>query len=114
MTEDNQDWSNQDQDQPKDVVMSDAREIRSVTADGRVVIPFAIQLALGIENGGQVCFELENGVVTLRSTAIRRSASLPSGRGNAAAGWADIKAELNALLDAASKARVSEPERILE
>ena len=114
MTEESPARSNQDQDQSKDLVMSDAREIRSVTADGRVVIPFAIQLVLGIENGGQVCFELDNGVVTLRSTAIRHVAPLPGGRGNTAAGWADIKAELNALLDAASRARVSEPERIIE
>ena len=113
MSDENLAQSSQDSDQPKDSRMSDAREMRSVTADGRVVIPFSIQLALGIENGGQVCFVLENGRVTLESTAINLSAGLKS-RPASAAGWADIKAELNALLDAASKARVSEPVRIIE
>ena len=39
-------------------------EVRTVTADGRVVVPWVIQRALGLEHGGPVRFHVENGVVT--------------------------------------------------
>jgi bifunctional DNA-binding transcriptional regulator/antitoxin component of YhaV-PrlF toxin-antitoxin module len=40
-------------------------EVRTVTADGRVIVPWSIQRALGLEHGGPIQFQVENGVVTL-------------------------------------------------
>jgi len=94
---------------------ADIRQIRTVTADGRVVIPFIFQLALGVENGGQVVFVLENGGVTIRAAEIRKAPTpVAAERPSLNSAWADIKAELNELIDASSKGRVSEPERIIE
>ena len=47
--------------------MSTIVESRTVTADGRTVVPWAIQEALGVEYGGQICFRLEDGIVTLHN-----------------------------------------------
>ncbi len=93
--------------------MSDARELRTVTADGRVILPYSFQLALGVENGGQVYFVLKDGVVTLQAAQVRmREPSVD--RLALSAGWADIRAELNELLDAAARTRVAEPEKITD
>ncbi len=94
--------------------VTDARQLRTVTADGRVVIPYAIQQALGVEFGGQVTFNVEHGVVTIRPSGITQVMEQAKDRPAATVGWADIKAELNALLEAASRNRVTEPEKILE
>src|SRR5580765_5032413 len=48
-------------------------EVRTVIADGRVVIPWVIQRALGLEHGGPVRFRVENGVVTVSAVDARRS-----------------------------------------
>jgi bifunctional DNA-binding transcriptional regulator/antitoxin component of YhaV-PrlF toxin-antitoxin module len=47
-------------------------EVRTVTADGRLVVPWVIQRALGLEHGGPVRFRVENGVVTLIAVDARR------------------------------------------
>jgi bifunctional DNA-binding transcriptional regulator/antitoxin component of YhaV-PrlF toxin-antitoxin module len=48
-------------------------EVRTVTANGRLVIPWVIQLALGLEHGGPVRFRVEDGVVTLSSAEPRKA-----------------------------------------
>jgi bifunctional DNA-binding transcriptional regulator/antitoxin component of YhaV-PrlF toxin-antitoxin module len=45
--------------------MAIVEEVRTVTADGRLVVPWVIQRALGLEHGGPVRFRVDNGVVTL-------------------------------------------------
>jgi bifunctional DNA-binding transcriptional regulator/antitoxin component of YhaV-PrlF toxin-antitoxin module len=51
-------------------------EVRTVTANGRIVVPWVIQLALGLEHGGPVRFRVEDGVVTL--TAAQPNAAEPA------------------------------------
>jgi bifunctional DNA-binding transcriptional regulator/antitoxin component of YhaV-PrlF toxin-antitoxin module len=47
-------------------------EVRTITADGRLVVPWVIQRALGLEQGGPVRFRVDNGVVTLIAVDGRR------------------------------------------
>jgi bifunctional DNA-binding transcriptional regulator/antitoxin component of YhaV-PrlF toxin-antitoxin module len=47
-------------------------EVRTVTADGRLVVPWAVQRALGLEHGGPVRFHVENGVVTLIAVDVHK------------------------------------------
>ena len=98
--------------------MSIVEEVRTVTADGRIVVPWVIQRALGLDRGGPVRFRLaEDGVVTLLSAGISagtrafetgRSADGATPRRN------DIRialmAEMEALLDAAERQRAMEVE----
>lgn len=51
--------------------MAAIEEIRTVTSNGRIVVPWSIQQALGLEQGGPVCFRVENGVVTLHAAEDR-------------------------------------------
>ena len=51
--------------------MSVIEEVRTVTSNGRIVVPWAIQQALGLEQGGPVCFRVENGVVTIHAAEDR-------------------------------------------
>ena len=46
-------------------------EVRTVSSSGRLVVPWAIQQALGLDQGGPVCFRVERGVVTLHSAEDR-------------------------------------------
>ena len=81
-------------------------EVRTVTADGRLVVPWVIQRALGLEHGGPVRFRVENGVVTLLSVEGRGSQANPS---DAAETRRDdvravLAAELKTLLNARESA----------
>jgi bifunctional DNA-binding transcriptional regulator/antitoxin component of YhaV-PrlF toxin-antitoxin module len=86
-------------------------EVRTVTADGRVVIPWVIQRALGLEHGGPIRFRVENGVVTVRAVDARTSdtARVPDG---GEPRRTDIRtaltAELKTLLDAAEPDRANQ------
>ncbi len=51
--------------------MSVIEEVRTVTSNGRMVVPWAIQQALGLEQGGPVCFRVENGIVTIHAAEDR-------------------------------------------
>jgi bifunctional DNA-binding transcriptional regulator/antitoxin component of YhaV-PrlF toxin-antitoxin module len=85
-------------------------EVRTITADGRLVVPWVIQRALGLEHGGPVRFRVDNGVVSLVAVDGRRPdahahAELPAD-GAQPERRTDVRqelaAELNALLAAAS------------
>ena len=86
-------------------------EVRTVTADGRVVIPWVIQRALGLEHGGPVRFRVEGGVVTVRAVDARKSDAARDADG-AQPRRADIRAalttELKTLLDAAERDRANQ------
>jgi bifunctional DNA-binding transcriptional regulator/antitoxin component of YhaV-PrlF toxin-antitoxin module len=83
-------------------------EVRTVTADGRVVVPWVIQRALGLEHGGPVRFHVENGVVTLVS-AEAKPAEAPRPivvtERNRAAIRAELAAELKTLMEVAERDR---------
>lgn len=51
--------------------MSVIEEVRTVTSNGRMVVPWTIQQALGLEQGGPVCFRVENGIVTIHAAEDR-------------------------------------------
>ncbi|MGA3003997.1 MAG: AbrB/MazE/SpoVT family DNA-binding domain-containing protein [Acetobacteraceae bacterium] len=72
-------------------------EVRTVTADGRVVVPWVIQRALGLEHGGPVRFHVENGVVTLVAVEAK-PAEVPWPEAGTARNRAEIRAELAAEL----------------
>jgi bifunctional DNA-binding transcriptional regulator/antitoxin component of YhaV-PrlF toxin-antitoxin module len=81
-------------------------EVRTVTADGRLIVPWVIQRALGLEHGGPVRFHVQNGVVTLIAVEAK-PAETPR---NAVAGEqgslrAELRAELKTLMDAAERDR---------
>ncbi|HEX3995344.1 MAG TPA: hypothetical protein VHX39_29575 [Acetobacteraceae bacterium] len=83
-------------------------EIRTVTADGRLIVPWVIQRALGLDHGGPVRFHVENGIVTLVAVEVK-PAEAPrteagSGR-NRAAIRAELAAELKTLMDVAERDR---------
>jgi bifunctional DNA-binding transcriptional regulator/antitoxin component of YhaV-PrlF toxin-antitoxin module len=84
-------------------------EVRMVTANGRLVIPWVIQRALGLDHGGAVLFRVENGAVTLLP-AERREASLgEAGEKPPASGSKDaLMTELRTVLDAADRDRSAE------
>ena len=81
-------------------------EVRTITATGRVVVPWVIQRALGLDHGGQVVFRVENGAVTLVAAEARKAEQV------GATPVADTKyalmMELKALLDAADRDRLAE------
>jgi bifunctional DNA-binding transcriptional regulator/antitoxin component of YhaV-PrlF toxin-antitoxin module len=87
--------------------MSTFEEVRTVTADGRLVVPWIIQRALGLEHGGPVRFRVENGVVTLLPVDARR----PEANG-AEPRRPDVRTvlaeELQTLLTAAERDRAKE------
>jgi bifunctional DNA-binding transcriptional regulator/antitoxin component of YhaV-PrlF toxin-antitoxin module len=86
-------------------------EVRTVTADGRVVIPWVIQRALGLEHGGPVRFRVVDGVVTVCAVDARRSDN-PRTDDGAHPRRTDIRAalatELKTLLDAAERDRANQ------
>jgi bifunctional DNA-binding transcriptional regulator/antitoxin component of YhaV-PrlF toxin-antitoxin module len=81
-------------------------EVRTVTADGRLIVPWVIQRALGLEHGGPVRFHVENGVVTL--VAVEAKAAEPP---RYAAGEEPNKADLRAELVAELKTLIAVAER---
>jgi bifunctional DNA-binding transcriptional regulator/antitoxin component of YhaV-PrlF toxin-antitoxin module len=81
----------------KEFRMPVLEEIRTVTADGRLVVPWVIQRALGLEHGGPVRFRVENGVVTLVAVEAR-PAEVPVDAATAERNRADLRAELVAEL----------------
>jgi|HubBroStandDraft_1064217.scaffolds.fasta_scaffold821709_1 bifunctional DNA-binding transcriptional regulator/antitoxin component of YhaV-PrlF toxin-antitoxin module len=68
-------------------------EIRTVTADGRLVVPWVIQRALGLEHGGPVRFRVDNGVVTLIAVDARKTPTGASADG-ATPRRTDVRQEL--------------------
>ncbi len=80
-------------------------EIRTVTADGRVVIPWVIQRALGLDHGGPVRFRVEDGVVTVRAVDTGQSDAAPPSGGDIRAA---LTAELKMLLHAAERDRANQ------
>jgi len=86
-------------------------EIRTITPDGRVVVPWVIQRALGLEHGGPVRFRVVDGAVMLVAVDGRKSASIQPG-GSAEPRRTDIRAtlaaELKTLLETAERDRANE------
>jgi bifunctional DNA-binding transcriptional regulator/antitoxin component of YhaV-PrlF toxin-antitoxin module len=86
-------------------------EVRTVTADGRLVVPWVIQRALGLEQGGPVRLSVANGVVTIVAASAR---NFETGRNadGATPRRFDIRtalmAEVEALLDTAERHRANE------
>jgi len=75
------------------------RQVRPVAADGRVVIPWAVQRELGIEEGGSVCFVVEDGIVTLLAAGPGAAEAAPAEADNdRLEAWAELRAELAKLL----------------
>jgi bifunctional DNA-binding transcriptional regulator/antitoxin component of YhaV-PrlF toxin-antitoxin module len=85
-------------------------EVRTVTADGRLVVPWVVQRALGLEHGGPVRFRVDNGVVTLIGVDARKTAVVTPEDGGVAR-RTDVRqqlaAELNTLLAAGVRDRRS-------
>jgi bifunctional DNA-binding transcriptional regulator/antitoxin component of YhaV-PrlF toxin-antitoxin module len=83
-------------------------EVRTVTATGRLVIPWVIQRALGLDHGGPVLFRVENGAVTLLP-AEHREPPVMSGQQTPVVDSKDaLITELRTLLDAADRDRTAE------
>jgi bifunctional DNA-binding transcriptional regulator/antitoxin component of YhaV-PrlF toxin-antitoxin module len=78
--------------------MPDVEEVRTITPDGRLIVPWIVQRALGLEHGGPVRFRVENGVVTLSSAEGRRSGSVTAI--DAGSRPTDVRAALKQELDA--------------
>jgi bifunctional DNA-binding transcriptional regulator/antitoxin component of YhaV-PrlF toxin-antitoxin module len=78
-------------------------EVRTVTADGRLVVPWVIQQALGLEHGGPVRFRVDNGVVTLVAVDARKAEDGASPRRTDVR--QELAAELNTLLAVAGRDR---------
>ena len=83
-------------------------EVRTVTADGRLIVPWVIQRALGLEHGGPVRFRVEDGVVTLVAVEAQTVAS-PATEAAAEVGSsgrrAELIAELKVLMEIADRDR---------
>jgi bifunctional DNA-binding transcriptional regulator/antitoxin component of YhaV-PrlF toxin-antitoxin module len=86
-------------------------EVRTITADGRVVVPWVIQRALGLEHGGPVRFRVVDGTVTLIAVDGRKSASVRPAD-NAEPRRTDVRtvlaAELETLLETVERDRAIE------
>jgi bifunctional DNA-binding transcriptional regulator/antitoxin component of YhaV-PrlF toxin-antitoxin module len=85
--------------------MSPFEEVRTVTPDGRLVVPWIIQRALGLEHGGPVRFRVENGVVTLLPVDARQAGDVAPRRPDVRT---ELAAELKTLLTAAERDRAKE------
>src|ERR1700761_962321 len=81
----------------KEFRMPVVEEVRTVTADGRLIVPWVIQRALGLEHGGPVRFRVEDGVVTLVA-AETKPAAAPQVAAGVERTRADLRAELVAEL----------------
>jgi bifunctional DNA-binding transcriptional regulator/antitoxin component of YhaV-PrlF toxin-antitoxin module len=78
-------------------------EVRTVTADGRLIVPWVIQRALGLDHGGPVRFHVENGIVTLVAVEAKPAeAGMARTRGDMRA---ELAAELKTLMDVAERDR---------
>jgi bifunctional DNA-binding transcriptional regulator/antitoxin component of YhaV-PrlF toxin-antitoxin module len=101
-------WRASDGFQHKEFCMPILEEVRTVTADGRLIVPWVIQRALGLEHGGPVRFHVENGLVTLVAVEAK-PAETPLTEGgtvrNRAAVRAELAAELKTLMDVADRDR---------
>jgi bifunctional DNA-binding transcriptional regulator/antitoxin component of YhaV-PrlF toxin-antitoxin module len=73
-------------------------EVRTVTADGRLVVPWIVQRALGLEHGGPVRFRVDNGVVTLIAVDARKAETAAPEHG-ATPRRTDVRQELAAELN---------------
>jgi bifunctional DNA-binding transcriptional regulator/antitoxin component of YhaV-PrlF toxin-antitoxin module len=83
-------------------------EIRTVTADGRLIVPWVIQRALGLDHGGPVRFHVENGVVTLVAVETRPAevpVDVAAGEQNKVGLRAELLAELKTLVAIADRDR---------
>jgi bifunctional DNA-binding transcriptional regulator/antitoxin component of YhaV-PrlF toxin-antitoxin module len=81
-------------------------EVRTVTATGRLVIPWVIQRALGLDHGGPVLFRVENGAVTLLPAEQHKAgqAEIMNSEKTPVAEPKDaLVAELRTFLDAADR-----------
>jgi len=78
-------------------------EVRTITANGRLVIPWVIQLALGLEHGGPVRFRVENGVVTLAAADPRKAEVTARASASQAGAGPEIRAESKSALIAELK-----------
>ena len=95
--------------------MPNFEEVRTVTADGRLIVPWVIQQALGLDHGGPVRFRVDNGVVTLVALEVRRPGQdqEPDAQGTDGSAPrrtdfpAELAAELKTLLDVAERDRAS-------
>jgi hypothetical protein len=90
--------------------MATFEEVRTITPDGRLIVPWIVQRALSLEDGGPVRFRVENGVITLLSVEGRRpQAIFPDG---VEPRRPDVRAalteELEALLSTREQDRASE------
>jgi bifunctional DNA-binding transcriptional regulator/antitoxin component of YhaV-PrlF toxin-antitoxin module len=89
--------------------MPTVEEVRTVTADGRLVVPWVIQRALGLEHGGPVRFRVENGVVTLVAVDAHRPETDPAPAPRPGDIRAALAEELKALLNVAERDGRVEP-----
>jgi bifunctional DNA-binding transcriptional regulator/antitoxin component of YhaV-PrlF toxin-antitoxin module len=89
--------------------MSMFEEVRTVTADGRLVVPWVVQRALGLEHGGPVRFRVDNGVVTLLAVDARRTAAGNGAEPRRTDVRTVLAKELKTLLEAAERDRANEP-----
>jgi len=87
-------------------------EVRTVTADGRVVIPWVIQRALGLDHGGPVRFRVVDGSVVLIAVDAPRNAETPRHMNGSEPRRTDVRAvlaaELKTLLEVAERDRALE------
>jgi bifunctional DNA-binding transcriptional regulator/antitoxin component of YhaV-PrlF toxin-antitoxin module len=93
----------------KELRMASFEEVRTITADGRLVVPWVIQRALGLEHGGPVRFQVENGVVTLIAVDARRSDAGHAVQPRRDDVRAKLAEELRTLLSASERDRANEP-----
>jgi bifunctional DNA-binding transcriptional regulator/antitoxin component of YhaV-PrlF toxin-antitoxin module len=94
--------------QHKELRMPVVEEVRTVTADGRLVVPWVIQRALGLEHGGPVRFYVENGVVTVVAVEAKLAEAPPPEPGverSRAEIRAELAAELHTLIEVADRDR---------
>jgi bifunctional DNA-binding transcriptional regulator/antitoxin component of YhaV-PrlF toxin-antitoxin module len=80
--------------------MQNFEEIRTVTADGRLIMPWVVQVALGLEHGGPVRFRVEGDVVTVHAAAPKPATSTREVR---PIGLAALMSELKILTDASAR-----------
>lgn len=88
--------------------MAKFEEVRTVTSTGRLVIPWVIQRALGLEHGGAVKFRVEDGAVTLVALEPRKNAPVNDhdrDEPRIADSKSALMAELKTLLDVRDRDR---------
>jgi bifunctional DNA-binding transcriptional regulator/antitoxin component of YhaV-PrlF toxin-antitoxin module len=80
--------------------MQNFEEVRTVTADGRMIMPWIVQVALGLEHGGPVRFHVEDGVVTVRAATPKPARMEEEVR---PLGLAALLSELKVITDASER-----------